>query len=80
MNLVVKKTIMSLIRHYCIKKSIIRDRKTCENRLLASACLTVRPFALNNLASTGLIFINLIFEFDVWLTVHRNSVWIRKTN
>ena len=20
------------------------------------------------------------FEFDVWLTVHRNSVWIRKTN
>ena len=21
-----------------------------------------------------------VFLFDVWLTVHRNSVWIRKTN
>ena len=22
----------------------------------------------------------LNYNFDVWLTVHRNSVWIRKTN
>jgi len=22
---------------------------------------------------------NLIIKFDMWLTVHRNSVWIRKT-
>jgi len=24
--------------------------------------------------------IYLIYESDVWLTVHHNSVWIRKTN
>jgi len=23
---------------------------------------------------------NLLLKSDVWLTVHRNSVWIRKTN
>ena len=26
------------------------------------------------------ITIHLVCKSDVWLTVHRNSVWIRKTN
>ena len=26
------------------------------------------------------VIMNIIFSSDVWLTVHRNSVWIRKTN
>ena len=27
-----------------------------------------------------LLYLTLGYESDVWLTVHRNSVWIRKTN
>ena len=48
---------------------------------------TVKPHlhkAINaiysTLPKTFTYFIYLKGESDVWLTVHRNSVWIRKTN
>ena len=40
----------------------------------------IRHEILNRLDDNIVAYIRTYYKSDVWLTVHRNSVWIRKTN
>jgi hypothetical protein len=43
---------------YCIVLLVFkRFSQNCEKRLLATSCMSVRPFAWNNLASAGRLLI-----------------------
>ena len=47
--------------------------------MLSSLCGKIK-FTVIQVTKFQNVGIRVITQSDVWLTVHRNSVWIRKTN
>ena len=58
----------------CWKRAWWKEKVACQAHI--NRCGQTRPSNGVNAARQQ----TLTFKSDVWLTVHRNSVWIRKTN
>ena len=69
---------------YCSYSPFVGHRlNVCDEVLVKISCCFKSKNWPTISVNRGCIFMYVymyLFKSDVWLTVHRNSVWIRKTN